>query len=423
MKKGDATPFRAGDNAEKGLRSLFSRRAAAAVVLATVLIDVMGLGIILPVTPELIRELTGESLSEAARDGGWLWFSYALMQFFCAPILGGLSDRFGRRPVLLGSLLAFGVDYLVMGFAPTLAWLFAGRVMAGAAGSAYTTGYAYMADVSPPEQRAQNFGLIGAAFGVGFIVGPAVGGLLGELGPRAPFFVAGGLALANFAFGYFMLRESLPPERRRGFEARRANPLGTLVQLRRYPAVLGLAAATFCWQLGHQALPATWSFYTMYKFGWSEAAVGASLAFVGILMATSQAGLTRVLIPRIGERTTAAIALTCATLAFAGYAFASSTAAMYGFMLLWLLAAMGYPSLNALMSQRVPVDAQGELQGGVASLFGLAAIVGPPLMAQLFGAFAQGVGGVVFPGAAFLCASLLTAASLGLLLRAVPADP
>lgn len=398
-------------------------RAAAACIFATVLIDIMGLGIILPVMPALIRELTGETLSEAARDGGWLWFTYAAMQFACAPILGGLSDRYGRRPVLLGSLLAFGLDYLIMGLAPSLAWLFVGRLVAGATGAAYATGFSYMADITPPEKRGQSFGLIGAAFGIGFVVGPAIGGLLGELGTRAPFFVAGGLALCNFAFGYFVLPESLPPERRRAFSLGRANPLGTLLQLRKHPAVLGLALATFFWQLGHQALPATWSYFTMLKFGWSAAAVGGSLAFVGVLMAISQGGLTRVFIPRFGERRTALLGLCSAIAAFVGYAFAPSPAALYASMTLWLFGAMTYPSLNALMSQRVPANAQGELQGGVSSLFGLSAIVGPPLMAQLFGFFSDAAAPVVFPGASFLFAAVLTAVSLALFLRATVAAP
>src|SRR5688572_14462470 len=210
----------------------FSARRAALFVFTMVLLDILGLGLILPVLPQLIMDLTGEGLSEAARHGGWLWFTYAVTQFFFAPLLGGLSDRFGRRPVLLISTFAFGVDYFVMGFAPTLFWLFVGRFIAGAAGATFTTGFAYMADISEPSKRAQNFGLIGAAFGLGFILGPAVGGLLGEFSPRAPFIVAGSIALANFAFGWFVVPESLPPERRRAFELRRANPLGTLLKLR-----------------------------------------------------------------------------------------------------------------------------------------------------------------------------------------------
>src|SRR6266571_6383738 len=232
-------------------------------IFITVLVDAVGFGIILPVLPELIMKLTGEGLSQASIYGGWLWFAYAVMQFFCAPVLGNLSDRFGRRPVILFSLFALGLDYLIMGLAPTLAWLFIGRTIAGMAGASYTPAYAYLADVSPPDRRAQNFGLIGAAFGTGFILGPAIGGLLGALGPRAPFFVAAGLALLNFTFGWFVLPESLAPGSRRPFDAKRANPLGTLLQIRKYPSVIRLMTALFLWQLGHQVLPSTWAYYTM----------------------------------------------------------------------------------------------------------------------------------------------------------------
>jgi MFS transporter, DHA1 family, tetracycline resistance protein len=392
-------------------------KRAALFIFTMVLLDILGLGLILPVLPQLIMSLTGEGLSEAARDGGWLWFTYAVTQFFFAPLLGGLSDRFGRRPVLLISTFAFGIDYLVMGFAPTLAWLFVGRFIAGVAGATFTTGFAYMADISPPEKRAQNFGLVGAAFGLGFILGPAVGGLLGGFSARAPFIVAGSLALLNFAFGWFVVPESLPPERRRKFELRRANPLGTLLKLRDYPAVLGLALALFFWQLGHQALPGTWSYYTMYKFGWEAGMVGASLAFAGVLMAFSQGFLSRVLIPRFGERKVAIAGFSCAIATFCGYAFATQAWMIFAVMLLWLPAALVFPSLNALMSHRVPPDAQGELQGGVSSLQSLSAIFGPPVMAQLFGYFTSETAPVLFPGASFFAAALLTALALWLLLR------
>src|SRR6202047_5613822 len=257
-------------------------------------------GIILPVLPRLIMQLTGVTVDRAAAYGGWLSFVYALMQFFCAPVLGNLSERFGRRPVLLFALLALGCDYLIMGFAPLIAWLFFGRMIAGVAGASFTPAYAYVADITAPARRAQNFGLMGAAFGVGFIVGPAIGGLLGNLGPRAPFFAAGAIALANTALGYFALPESLPPGSRRPFHWSRANPLGTLVQMRRYPVVTWLLGALFLWQLGHQVLPSTWAFYTISKFHWTSAEVGYSLAFVGLVMAVAQGVLTRVLIPWIG---------------------------------------------------------------------------------------------------------------------------
>jgi DHA1 family tetracycline resistance protein-like MFS transporter len=369
------------------------------------------------VLPQLIMSLTGEGLSEAARDGGWLWFTYAVTQFFFAPVLGGLSDRFGRRPVLLISTFAFGVDYLVMGFAPTLLWLFVGRFISGVAGATFTTGFAYMADISPPEKRAQNFGLIGAAFGLGFILGPAVGGLLGELGPRAPFVVAGALALLNFAFGYFVVPESLPPERRRKFELKRANPLGTLLKLRGYPAVFGLALALFFWLLGHQALPGTWSYYAMYKFGWGAGMVGASLAFAGVLMALSQGLLSRKLVPLFGERRMAVIGLVTGAVTYAGYAAATQGWMIFAVMPLWVFAALVFPTLNALMSHRVPADAQGELQGGISSLQSLSAIVGPPAMAQLFGYFTASSAPIHLPGASFLAAALLSAFALWLLLR------
>jgi DHA1 family tetracycline resistance protein-like MFS transporter len=395
---------------------------ALAFIFITVLVDTIGFGVTLPVLPGLIMHMTGETVGQAAGDGGWLAFVFALMQFFCAPILGGLSDRFGRRPVLLFSLAAFGVDYFVMGFAPTLGWLFVGRALAGMAGASFTPAYAYVADISPPEKRAQNFGLMGAGFGVGFILGPALGGLLGELGPRAPFFAAAILALANFIYGFFVLPETLAPASRRAFDWKRANPLGTLVQLRKYPMVFGLCGAMFLWQLGHQSLPGTWAYYAIYKFGWSEAAVGASLAAVGIIMAISQAFLSRTLIPRLGERRATAIGFAVAIGVYAAYAFATQGWMVYVAMIPWLIAALAYPSLNAIMSQQVPASAQGELQGGVASLYSLSSIAGPLMMTQLFGYFSSAAAPVHFPGAAFLCAALLTCASLLLFLQAIGFD-
>jgi DHA1 family tetracycline resistance protein-like MFS transporter len=398
-------------------------RRALTFIFVTVLVDAIGFGIIIPVLPELIMELSGEGVSAAARYGGWLAFVFAVMQFLCAPILGALSDRFGRRLVLLFSLFSFGVDYLIMGFAPTLAWLFVGRTLAGMAGASFSPANAYIADVTPKEKRAQSFGLVGAALGMGFIIGPALGGLLGALGPRAPFFAAAGAAFANFSFGLFVLPESLPAERRRPFTWARANPAGTLAQIRKVPSVYGLMGALFLWQLGHQALPSTWSFYTIYKFGWSEAAIGASLAFVGVIVAISQGVLTRVLIPRLGgERRAATAGLMAGSLVYIGYAFATRGWMMYVCMLPWFLAGMTYPSINGLMSRQVDADSQGELQGAIASVYGLASIVGPPLMTQLFGRLSGPGAPIEFPGAAFLCAGLLAAAALVLFLRAAPEE-
>lgn len=386
-------------------------------IFMVVLVDVIGLGIIVPVVPKLIMHLTGEGISRAATYAGWLGFTYAMMQFFCAPILGNLSDQLGRRPVILFSVFSLGIDYLIMGLAPTLSWLFLGRALSGIAGASFIPAYAYLADVSPPERRAQNFGLVGVAFGVGFIVGPALGGLLGTLGPHTPFFASAGLSLANGIFGYFVLPESLPKESRRPFQLKRANSLGTLMQIRKYPLVPGMAAAIFLLQLGHQALPSTWSFYTIFKFHWTEAAVGGSLAFIGLMMATSQGVLTRVVIPRIGERRTALIGLMCATTAYLGFAVATRGWMMYAWMTAWLMAGLVYPSMNAIMSQQVPANAQGELQGAVGSLYSLASVVGPPLMTQLFGYFSSHTEPVYLPGAAFVCAAILMVGAGSLLVR------
>jgi MFS transporter, DHA1 family, tetracycline resistance protein len=385
-----------------------------------VLIDSIGFGIILPVLPRLIIQLTGVTIDRAAVYGGWLSFVYALMQFFCAPVLGNLSDHFGRRPVLLFALLALGCDYLIMGFAPVISWLFVGRAIAGVAGASFTPAYAYVADITEPAKRAQSFGLMGAAFGVGFIVGPAIGGLLGGLGPRAPFFTAGAIALANATFGYFALPESLPRGSRRAFQWVRANPLGTLMQVRRYPVVMLLLGALFLWQLGHQVLPSTWAFYTISKFHWSSAQVGYSLAFVGTVMAIAQGVLTRVLIPWLGgERRAALIGMAFAVLAYVGYATVTAGWLMYLVSLTTFMFALTYPSMNAIASQQIPANAQGELQGAVACLYSLSAIVGPPLMTQVFGYFSGPRAIVHFPGAAFLTAAMLTAACAILFMRAL----
>jgi len=389
-----------------------------------VLVDSIGFGIILPVLPQLIMQLTGVGIDRAAGYGGWLAFVYALMQFFCAPVLGNLSDHFGRRPVLLFALFALGCDYLIMGFAPVLAWLFVGRAVAGVAGASFTPAYAYVADITAPSQRAQKFGLMGAAFGIGFIVGPAIGGLLGSLGARAPFFAAGCIALANTTFGYFALPESLPQASRRAFHWARANPLGTLAQMRRYPTVLLMLGAVFLWQLGHQVLPSTWAFFTISKFHWSSAEVGWSLAWVGTVMAVAQGVLTGVLIPWIGgERRAAVAGMLAAIVAYLGYAFATQGWMMYVVSLTTFIFALTYPSMNALASQLIPGDAQGELQGAIACLYSLSAILGPPLMTQVFGYFSGPRAPVHFPGAAFLTAAMLTAACALLFVKALRRHP
>lgn len=381
---------------------------AVAFVFITVLLDVMSFGLIIPVLPTLLQTLTGEGVSRVAVYAGWLAFAYAGMQFLFAPVLGNLSDRFGRRPVLLFAIGALGVDYLIMGFAPTLAWLFFGRLLAGIAGASMTPAYAYVADVSPMDERAQNFGILSAAFGVGFIIGPALGGLIGELGPRAPFFAAAAASLTNFFYGWTILPESLPPEKRRPFSWRRANPLGTLLQMRKHPEHLGLFAALALWMVAHQVMPATWSFYTKLRFDWSESLIGASLATAGLVMAASQLTLIRFAVPRIGERRSALIGILFGALGYVGFGLSTEGWMMYAWLATWYFAAVVMPSTNGYMSRRIDAGAQGELQGAIACLFSLSSILGPPLMAQLFARFSAADAAVRLPGAAFFAAAALT---------------
>jgi MFS transporter, DHA1 family, tetracycline resistance protein len=400
------------------LRVAAPHRRAVIFIFITVLIDSIGFGIILPVTPALIMHLTGEGLSAAATYGGWLAVAYAAMQFIFSPVLGNLSDAHGRRPVLLSCLMALGFDYIVMGLAPSLGWLFIGRLVAGIAGATYGPAYAYLADVSTPERRSANFGLVGAAFGIGFIVGPAVGGLLGSLGPRMPFFAAAALALANSTLGYFALPESLDLSARRPFQWSRANPFGTLMQIRKFPMVRQIALAAFLWQLGHQVLPSMWSYYTMYRFRWTPAEVGWSLAATGLVMAVSQGLLTRWLVPRLGgERPAALLAMWLGASIYLMYAFATVGWLMYVGTLGWLIVAFTWPSINAIMSRQIPADAQGELQGGMASLASINSVLGPLVMTQAFGLFTSG-SVPRFPGAPFLIAAVLSASSAILLAQA-----
>jgi DHA1 family tetracycline resistance protein-like MFS transporter len=391
---------------------------ALAFIFLTVLIDTIGFGIIMPVMPQLIVDLTGVTVAHATFIGGGLLVTYAVLQFLCGPIMGNLSDRFGRRPVLVVSLAAFAFDYMLMGFAPTIGWLFLGRAIAGVAGAVYSPAMAYIADVSAPEKRAQGFGMVGAAFGLGFIIGPAIGGLLGELGPRAPFFVAAALGALNFLYGLIVLPESLPVERRRKFEWRRANPMGALMALRRYPAVVAIAGAVFLWQLAHQVYPATWSFFATIRFGWSEAEIGLSLAFVGVLMAFTQGYLTGRIVPRIGEHRAVLIGVGSGVVSMLALALATQTWAAYAAILVGMLQGLAYPSMNAIMSKQVAGDQQGELQGAVASMMSLTTILGPLIMTQTLGRFSEATAPIHFPGAAFLLAAMLALASLAIVARA-----
>jgi DHA1 family tetracycline resistance protein-like MFS transporter len=388
-------------------------RYALVFIFMTMLIDTIGLGVIIPVSPGLIAMLTGEPVSGAARWGGWLFFAYALMQFLCAPVIGNLSDRFGRRPLLILSLAMLGVDYLITGFAPTIAWLFVGRTLSGMAGASFTTVNAYIADITPPAERAAKFGLVGAAFGLGFILGPALGGFVGEhFGLRAPFFVAAGLSAANALFGFFVLKESLPPDRRRKFEWWRANPLGSLKALSRFPQLILLIAVLVLVQFAHDCLPSTWSYYTMLKFGWGPGEIAWSLVAIGALSAVSFAVLTRLLVPRLGEANTVYFGFFFAAIAYAGYAFASSGWIFYAWMIPFTLGGVGGPTLNAIMSHEVPPTEQGELQGAASSITSLTSVVAMWAMPTLFAWFTGPTAPVHFPGAAFFAAALCEAGGL-----------
>jgi DHA1 family tetracycline resistance protein-like MFS transporter len=385
---------------------------ALGFVLALVFIDSVGFGIVYPPMPKLIMELTGEGLSAAAGYAGALMFVFAVMQVFAAPVLGNLSDRFGRRPVLLLSLAGYGIDYALMGFAPNLAWLFVGRAVAGVCGATYATANAYIADVTPPDDRAKRFGLVGAAWGVGFIVGPALGGILGEIGPRVPFFAAAALALANVLYGFFALPESLKVAARRPFSLARANPLGSIRQMRRHPVVIGLIGALFFYQIAHDANPATWNFYTMEKFHWTSRDIGWSMAVIGVSFALVQMLLIGPIIARLGERRTAFTGFSFYVLAFVALAFAPVGWVVYASILPFALGTIANPAVRSIMSRAVPANAQGELQGALASMQSVTAIGAPVLMTQLFRYYTRADGPVHFPGAPFLAAGLLTFAAL-----------
>ena len=385
-------------------------RNIVAFVFITVLIDSIGFGIVIPVLPELIMELTGQGVSSAAAWGGALMFAFAITQFVCGPIMGNLSDRYGRRPVLLFSLGVFAVNYFLTGIAPTITWLFIGRVIAGVSASTFSTGNACIADITPPEQRPQRFGLLGSAFGLGFILGPAVGGFLAELGSRVPFFATAGLALLNMLYGLLVLPETLSEERRRPFEWRRANPIGAALSLRRYPLVAGLLVAVFLNSMGHFVLPSTWSYYTIAKFGWSERDIGLSLAAVGVLATIVQGGLVRPIIARIGVERALFVGLGASCMAIAGYGLAPAGWMMFVVMIPGSLGGLASPAMQGIMSARVPADGQGELQGALAAVSSLTAILSPPLMTQTFAHFTAA--GRDFPGAPFLLASGLTLCGL-----------
>lgn len=386
---------------------------AISFIFITVLIDMIGFGLIIPVMPDLIGELTGLPANEAVLLGMVLIISYAAMQFICAPIIGALSDRFGRKPVLLAALAGFAIDYTIMGFAPVFWLLLVGRLLAGVFGASYSTANAFIADITPPEQRAGRFGMIGAAFGLGFTFGPLIGGYLGDLfGPRAPFFAAAILAGLNFVYGLIVLPETLAPENRRQFDWKRANPFGALMQIRKYPAVLGLMSAVFLMLIGHAVFPATWSYYAAHRYGWDSGDIGLSLMVVGISSAIVMGGLTRILVPKLGEWRAITLSLVLGSIAYIAYGLASAGWMVYAIIVAGALGGIGQPALQGIMSRIVPPNAQGELQGAMTSLQSLSMIFGPLAMSPLFNYFSSADAPVQIPGAAFFLAGLLTVVAL-----------
>jgi len=388
-----------------------NRKAALGFIFITLLIDITGWGIIIPVFPKLIEELIHSDISTASRWGGWLAFAYAITQFLFAPVLGNLSDRYGRRPVLLASLFGFGVDYLFLSFAPTIGWLFVGRVIAGITGASITTAMAYIADVSTQEDRAKNFGLVGAAFGLGFIIGPAIGGLLAGFGSRVPFLAAAGLAFLNWMYGYFVLPESLPKEKRRKFEWKRANPLGSLLHLRKYPAISGLIFSLVLVYIAAHAVQSNWTFFTIEKFHWTPKLIGISLAVIGALVAAVQGLLIRVVNPVLGNERSIYYGLGLYALGLLLFAFASQSWMMFAFLIPYCLGGIAGPALQATISNHVPGNEQGELQGALTSLMSVTTIIGPPMMTNLFAYFTSPGAPMHFSGAAFLLGAVFMLAS------------
>jgi DHA1 family tetracycline resistance protein-like MFS transporter len=393
------------------------RRAALLFIFITVALDILALGLIIPILPKLILEFSGQDSARAATLYGLFAVAFAGMQFLASPVLGALSDRFGRRPVILLSNLGLGLDYVLMALAPNLWWLLVGRLFAGITAASITTANAYIADVTPPEKRAAGFGILGAAFGLGFVIGPALGGVLGSIDLRLPFWVAAGLSLANFAYGWLILPESLPREKRVPFAWRGANPLGSLRFLRAHRGLPVLAGGLFLSQLAHMALPAAFVLYADYRYGWDTHEVGLALALVGVCSAVVQAGLVRKVIPRIGERRGLLFGLSMGAVGFAIYGLAPTG---WGLLLgIPVMALWGFamPSAQGLMTRIVEPEAQGRLQGALTSLTGMAGIIGPLMFSQILAAAIGPLKSLGVPGAPFLLAAVLLAAAALLIAR------
>ena len=395
-----------------------TRRAGMVFILVTLFIDILGIGIIVPILPELIKAFLGGNDAQAAVYYGVIISTYATMQFLCAPVLGALSDRFGRRPIILVSLFGLGTDYLIQGWAPSVAWLFLGRVIAGIMGASITTANAYIADVSTPETRARNYGFVGAAFGLGFIFGPALGGLLGGISLRLPFFVSAGLALVNWLYGFFVLPESLAPEHRSTVSWRRMHPLASLRRLGAYPLVAGLAVAFLFAAMAQRGLENVWVLHTGFRYGWDIQTNGLTLGLVGAMAVLVQGLLIRPIVARIGERRTITLGLAVSTLAFLGYGLASQGWMVPVIIVFGALAGVALPGIQGLVAGTVLPSEQGKIQGGFTSLISLTAIISPLIFTTgLFSFFTSANAPIILPGAPFFLGSLLFLVSLILLVR------
>lgn len=390
-----------------------STKHAFAFVWITVLLDMVGLGLIIPVVPAVLQELTGSDVAHASIYGGWLFFAYAAMQFFCAPIIGGLSDAIGRRPVLLFAVLGLGIDYALTALSPTIVWLFAGRIVAGLFGASYTTANAYIADVTPPDERGKAFGIMGAAFGVGFVVGPAIGGLLGGFGPRVPFYVAAGLSFANFLYGLVCLPETHPKEKRRPLKLGQVHPFGAIKNIPGGRHVRTLTLSLFALFLASAVYPAIWAFWTAAEFDWNPRMIGLSLAAYGVSNTICQAVLVGLLTKKLGERKASLVAIVLNVANFALTGLATKSWMVFAIIVVASPAGVAMPAMNAWMSKLAPADAQGRLQGTIGAAEGMSSIFGPILMTQVFGAFQQSI-----PGAPFFVAALLSVLSLVIATRA-----
>ncbi len=396
------------------------RQAALAFIFVTVLLDMLALGSIIPVLPRLIVALSGDDTAEAAQVFGIFGTAWALMQFLFSPVQGALSDRFGRRPVVLASNFGLGLDYLLMALAPSLGWLLLGRIISGITSASISTSYAYIADVTPPEKRAASFGMLGAAFGVGFVLGPALGGVLGQIGPRLPFWFSAALSLANGCYGLLILPESLPRDRRTAFKFRMANPFGSLVLLRAHPRLMGLAGVQFLGQLAHVVLPSTFVLYATYRYGWSERVVGLTLAGVGACSMIVQAGLVGRIVGWLGERRTLGLGLLAGTVGFATFGLAPVGPVFWAGVPIMALWGLSNPALQGLMTRLVDPGKQGQLQGANGSLQGIAGLIGPGLFTGVFAASIGRWERFQLPGAPFLLAALLLAAAFLLAWRIAP---